>query len=147
MGLMRASAGDRHLAASRPPRWQLVVAVATAVGVLSIVGNCGPPRWQFHAPDLSRSSLSALGGELAATVDQPRLVDGWSICKLPKVLAITPLSQPVTVLAALGIGVALVALVGLLAQLVVPAGRGPPRELAAALAGRDLLTRYCLARR
>lgn len=91
---------------------------------------------------------TSLTNALAAKSDQPQLGQGLPICKGSKVFAIAALPKSaVTALIVLGVVVAGLIGSGWLAQLVVPAGRGPPRAPAASLTGQDLLTLFCLARR
>ena len=143
MGRMRVWS----VAVCDPPRRRLVVAMAAAVAILAIAGHCGLLR-SVPQPPPSQSLLTSLGGELTANAAQPHLVDGLPICKSSKALvtAALPKSAP-TASIALGAGVAAIIGMALLARLVVPAGRGPPRALVTARTGQDLLTRFCLARR
>lgn len=129
------------------PRRRFVVAVAAAVAVLAIAGHCGLLR-SVAQPPASPSLVTSLGGELTASAAQPHLVVGLPICKSSKVLVTAALPKSATTaLIALGAGVAAIIGMALLAQLVVPAGRSPPRTLVTARTGQDLLTRLCLARR
>jgi len=59
--------------------------------------------------------------------------------------AVLPRSS--TTLIQLGAAAAVVAITTMLASLVTPAGRGPPRALASVLVGQDISTRFCVARR
>lgn len=129
-------------------RRRLVVAVAGAVAVLAIAGHCGLWRSVPQPPSASKFFVTSLGGEFTAHAAQPRLADGLPVCKLAKVLVTAALPKSaMTALIALGAGVAAIIGTALLAQLVVPAGRGPPGALGTARTGQDLLTRLCLARR
>lgn len=138
----------RVWSAVRLPRRRLVVAVAGVVAVLAIAGHCGLLRSVPQSSSSSKFLVTSLSGDLTAQAAQPHLVDGLPVCKLAKVLvtAAVPKSA-ITALIALGAGVAAIIGAALFAQLVVPAGRGPPRALVTARTGQDLLTRLCLARR
>ncbi len=135
------------VAVCNPPRRRLVVATAAAVAVLAIAGHCGLLRSVPQSPP-SQSSLTSLGGKLTAGAAQVHLVDGLPNCKSSKVLVTAALPKSATTaLIALGAGLAAIIGTALLVQLVVPAGRDPPRVLVSARTGQDLLTRLCLARR
>ncbi|AYE99459.1 hypothetical protein C0J29_31425 (plasmid) [Mycobacterium paragordonae] len=92
--------------------------------------------------------MASLPLAVHASADQPQLAQERPICKASKVFAIDAIPAAVmTALVVLGLGLAALAGMGWLTQLVAPAGRSPPHPRVAILSGRDLLTRFCLARR
>jgi hypothetical protein len=137
--------------ASRPSRLRsalAMAAIATALAMLlGLAALCGPLRSARSAANPPQLSLTTLRSELAVTVDHPYLGNRPSKpCQKVFAFAVLPQS-PASAVAMQGVVVAVVAILGWLASRVVPAGRDPPRGLAAALTGQDLLTRFCLARR
>jgi len=81
-------------------------------------------------------------------VDHPHLSNGSPAAHHHEAFATGVLPDgPAAGVAALGVVVAVVAAAGLWWQQVMLAGRGPPRALAAAVTGQDLLTRLGLSRR
>lgn len=105
-------------------------------------------RSESAASHPAHALLRSLGHEFAVTVDHPHLSSGSPAAHHHEAFATGVLPNgPAIDVAALGGVVAVVAAVGLLWQRVLLAGRGPPRGLAAALTGQDLLTRFCLSRR
>lgn len=147
---IRLWSDDRDVvAARRPLRLRLAVGLATAVAGLAILGHCVAVRTP-SLPSYAGQPLSStrLPAALGAGADQPYLAQVLPVCKASKLFAVDAIPKSaVTTLLALGIGLVALAFGGWLAQLVVPAGRSPPVAPVAILAGRDLLTRYCLARR
>ncbi|KZS69258.1 hypothetical protein A4G26_26360 [Mycobacterium kansasii] len=101
---------------------------------------------ETHTRHPAHALLSTVGGEFAVNVDHAHLFDGSST-DCHNVFATAVLPRPATTLVALGAVAALIAITAALANLVVPAGRGPPKVPITALAGQDLLSRFCLARR
>ncbi|WP_083212156.1 hypothetical protein [Mycobacterium intracellulare] len=124
-----------------------VITTAVAMWVLVIGGDC-VPRPESLASDSSHTVTTPVGGEFTIILDHPHLVDGdsWGIHPEAFAAGVLPNSSSAA-LAALGVVVAVVAVTAWLAQHLVLAGRGPPRGLATALTGQDLLTRFCLSRR
>nr|VTP04380.1 hypothetical protein BIN_B_05507 [Mycobacterium riyadhense] len=149
MGHIRLWSDVRRVLAGRPPRLPSAVVVAAAVAILAIVGHCGAARTLSAPSNPPRPVLStSLPAALTFTADQPQLVQGLAICQSSKLFAIAGLPTPAgTALMVIGVGLAVVVGNGWLAQLLVFAGRGPPRAPATALTGQDLLRRICLARR
>lgn len=149
MGHIRLWSDVRRIPSCRPSRMRLAVVLAAAVAGLAIVGHCGLVRTASSPSSPSQPSLStSLPSALTAKSEQPQLDQGLPICKASKVFAIGALPKSATI-ALILLGVVLAGLIGKgwLAQLVVPAGRGPPRAPTTSLTGQDLLTRFCLARR
>jgi hypothetical protein len=133
-------------AAPRRPGLRLFIGVAATVAVVAAVGHCGPDLFGPRASHAPHGLLSSPGGESTVGAEHAHLVDGSSTaCHESVAAAVLPRSGTASV--ALGAVMAAVAITGRLAQPPVVAGRGPPRALGAALTGRDLLTRFCLARR
>ncbi|WP_293003928.1 hypothetical protein [Mycobacterium sp.] len=126
-----------------------VAAIATAVVMwVLVIGGHFELRSEASAPHPAHAMITALGSEYTINVDHPHLVDGDALGAHPEELAAAVLpDSSSTALAALGLVVAVVAVAALLAHRVVPAGRGPPRGLASALTGHDLLTRFSVSRR
>ncbi|ETW26555.1 hypothetical protein MGAST_14970 [Mycobacterium gastri 'Wayne'] len=139
--------------AGRPQRWRstatVVAAVATMVVMwVLVIGAHSELRSEPPASHPAHALVSSLGGEFAVNIGHSHLENRSSSAHHHEAFTAGVLpGSPGTTFAALGFVVAAVAAVGLLAQLVVSAGRGPPGGFAAALTGQDLLTRFCLSRR
>ncbi|KLO44703.1 hypothetical protein ABW17_08205 [Mycobacterium nebraskense] len=129
------------------PRLGFLIAVAAVAWVLAVDDQCelrGPGSPASHP---AHALVSSLGSEFAVVnVDHPHLWDGSST-QCPEAFATAVLPRSSTALVALGVVVAVVALAGWVAHRGVLAGRSPPGAPATPLAGQDLLTRFCLARR
>ncbi|WP_075512994.1 putative copper homeostasis (lipo)protein LpqS [Mycobacterium ostraviense] len=110
-------------------------------GHVDILRPVSPP---FHPP---HPLVSSLGVESVIDIDHPHLDNGSLSAHHEAFTEVVVPNSPSTAIAALGFAAAMVVVTGLLAPLVVPAGRGPPGGFAAALTGQDLLTRFCLSRR
>lgn len=148
MGYLRARvrAEAQHIAACRRPRLRFLVAVVAAMGMLAIAAHSDVLRPVSPATHTPHAVASSLGGEYTVTIDHAHLDNGSSAAHHPPFPATMLTKSPSTTLAAFGLVAALVAVAVSLA-LLVPSGRGPPRGLAGALTGQDLLTRFCLSRR
>lgn len=149
MRSIRLWSDDRRVETSRAARFRFAVVVAAAVATLAIIGHCVPVR-AAASPSSPPQQLSVASLPLAvhASADQPQLAQERPICKASKVFAIDAIPAAVmNALVVLGLGLAALAGMGWLTQLVAPAGRSPPHPRVATLSGRDLLTRFCLARR
>jgi len=122
--------------------------MAAAVVALWIVllGHCAMLHSEAHAPHQPHPLASSVGGEFAVDVDHAHLVNG-SVTECHDVFATAVLPRSATALVELGVVAAVIAVTVVLANLVVPAGRGRRECLPLLLTGRDLLTRFCLARR
>lgn len=136
----------RRLASGIGPRWRSVIAVATVAFLVAMVGHSAMLHSETHAPHPPHALLSSLGGEFAVNVGHAHLSDGSST-DCHNVFATAVLPRSATTLAELGVVASAGAITAVLANLVVPAGRSPPKVLPIALTGQDLLTRFCLARR
>ena len=132
-------------------RLRAAVAIAAAVWLALGALGCGlvhfaplafgPP----HAFVASADGGSGTGGP-GMQADHASLYRGLA-AKCSKVFGAMPVPGPVTALVELSLAVAVVAVAGSRDKLVVPVGRAPPRAAAIAFTGRDLLTRFCIARR
>lgn len=149
MRSIRWSSDDRRVEACGPPRLRFAVVVAVAVVALAIVGHCVPVRAAASAfSPQQQLSIASLPVPVHTSADQLQLAQERPICKASKVFAIDAIpkvAMPALVL--LVVALAALAARGWLTQLAAPAGRSPPHPCVAILSGRDLLTRYCLARR
>ncbi len=146
---MRTRADAWHVAAWARSAVAVAVVAAAVVMWTLVFGGHVELRSESSAPHPAHTFVTSLGGgEYTINVDHPHLVDGDSLGAHPEAFAAAVLpNSSSTALAALGFVVAVVAVAALLAHRVVLAGRGPPRGLAPALTGQDLLTRFCLSRR
>lgn len=145
---VRLWSDTRRGGACGPSRLRFAVVLAAAVAGLAIVGHCVPAR-PTTLP-FSSSSLPSVspGPAFSARADQPNLGQVLPLCKASKVLAIDAIPKSmITALALFGLGLAALVAKGWLAQLVAPAGRSPPNARVPRLAGQELLTRFCIARR
>lgn len=148
MSRVREWSDIRRFGAGTPARLLLLAALAVAVALLAVVGHCVPLRSAAQPVHVTKPSLAPASAEIATGAHQQVLLDGKSVCKSSKLLAIAALPKPpATVLMLLGVFSAVAVVKDWLARLVVPAGRGPPRTSVVAVSGQDLLTRFCLARR
>lgn len=126
-------------------------ATAVAVWLVLVALGCGLVHFASVASGAARTSTvsaqpgrdGAVSGVAAVQVSVDRAIAP----KCSKLLATTPLLGPVTSVAGFGVVVALCLSAGAWTPLVRPAGRGPPVASGTVLAGRDLLTRLCIARR
>ncbi|WP_211697623.1 hypothetical protein [Mycobacterium spongiae] len=123
-----------------------MVAAALAIWLLVGVagGHCGISRAQSLEANPQQLS-TASGLRLATIVGHVHVADGsTSQCSAKVAIAVLPRSTGP--LLALGMAAIVVATV-LSAHRAVPDGRSPPSGPVPVIAGRTLLTRYCLARR
>lgn len=138
--------------ACRPPRLRSVgavaaVAVAVAMWVL-VIGGHSELRSESPASHPAHALVTSLGNEFTINTEHAHLDNRSSSTHHHEAFATGVLPHsPATSFAALGVVAAAVLALGLLCQHVMLAGRSPPRGLAAALTGQDLLTRFCLSRR
>lgn len=123
----------------------VVVALMWALVTAGIHG--GALSAEHHAAHAAHPLLASLGAEFAVSVEHAHLVDGSAQSHHPEQFAAAVLPRSGTVLVALGLVAAVLAITGVFGGLVVPAGRGPPVGLGAVVTGRDRLTLFCLARR
>jgi hypothetical protein len=141
-----ADSDARHAAAPRRPGLRPLIGVAAAVVLVAVVGHCGSNLTGLRASHTPHASLSSLGSELTVNPEHAHLVDGSSTACHELVTTVV-LPRLGTASVALGAVMAVAATAGRLAQPREVAERGPPRALSTALAGQDLLTRFCIARR
>ncbi|GAB3022870.1 hypothetical protein [Mycobacterium bourgelatii] len=119
-----------------PPRTAVAAIVATWL-VLGMAGlHCGIPQLAFGLGDQSKA--------VVLTVDHDQAGDGASACPAKFATAISP--RATIALAALGLVAVVGVIVAWAAFVVRPGGRSPPAESVLSVSGRDLLTRFCLAR-
>lgn len=129
------------------PRWRPVIAVALAVSLLALVGHAAMLHSETHrSHHHSHALLSEVGGAFAVNVNHAHLFNG-SLTECHDVLASAVLPRTGATLVDLGVAVAMVAIIASLASRVAASVRGPPEFPPAALAGQDLLRRFCLSRR
>ncbi|MCV6964046.1 hypothetical protein H7J50_09510 [Mycobacterium intermedium] len=119
-----------------PPR-TAVAAVAAVWLVLRMAGlHCGIPQLAFGLGDSSKVVVLTAGHD--------QVVDGASACPAKIATAISP--RATTALASLGLVAVLGVIVAWAACVARPGGRSPPAGSVFSVSGRDLLTRFCLAR-
>jgi lipoprotein LpqS len=137
----------------RAPRPQLkartgrsVMTVVVAVSVLIGIAGCWWVQSEPSESNPAHAFYASLSAELAVNADQSAADCVVSrACPQAFAMAVLPLSA--TALVALGTAVVVTTIVGSIAHDAALARRGPPRGVAAALTGRDILTRFCLSRR
>lgn len=123
-----------------------------AIAVLALAIWIAIAGLQWAAPtseDVSHHgphALSAAYTDPAVATPHSHLSDASSVLA-PSVVAEAVLPRVFTALAALGVVLALAAMLPLWRQGFPSAVRGPPRESAHLMSGRVLLTRLCIARR
>lgn len=132
-------------------RLRAVVAIAAAVWLVLGALGCGLVHFAPLAFDPPHAFVTSADGGFGTggpgmQADHASLYRGLA-AKCSKVFGAMPVPGPVTALVELGLAVAVVAVAGSRVKLVVPVGRAPPRAAAIAFTGRDLLTRFCIARR
>nr|VTP04376.1 hypothetical protein BIN_B_05503 [Mycobacterium riyadhense] len=130
----------------RLPRWRSLIVVATVALLVALIGHSAMMHSDTHAAHQPHALLSLVGGEFAVNVDHTHLAKS-SVTGCHNVFATAVVPRSATTLVELGVAAAVVAITAVLANLVMAAGRGPPEVPLTALTGRDLLTRFCLARR
>ncbi|WP_082986654.1 hypothetical protein [Mycobacterium gordonae] len=130
----------------KQPRWRTWTAAVVVVLLALLFGHSAMLHSETHAPHPPHALLSSLGGEASVNTNHAHLLNGASgHCHNEFAIAVLPRSS--TTLVPFGVAAAVVAITTMLASLVAPAGRGPPRTLASVLAGQDISTRFCVARR
>ncbi|WP_456320257.1 putative copper homeostasis (lipo)protein LpqS [Mycobacterium ostraviense] len=134
-------------AARGRPHLRSLVAVVSAVGMLAIAAHSDLLRPISHNSHPAHALVSSLGSEFATTLDHPHVDNGSAGTHHAAFPTAMLTKSSSTALVALSLVSALVVVAGSLVRRAVPAGRGPPGGLAAALTGQDLLTRFCLSRR
>ncbi|ORW11066.1 hypothetical protein AWC14_19310 [Mycobacterium kyorinense] len=124
----------------------LRLGIAAGVVWVLALGLCGLHHAATHPGQVAQPALASVSEELGVHADHAYLGDGSSHA-CPDQFATVVLPRSATALAALGVVMAVAAVTGWLAPLIVSAGPGPPGRSANVLTGHDLLTRFCLARR
>ena len=133
----------------RRPRWQVIAAMTAAVAAVAmwvLVQGHAVVRSESSASHPAHVSVSSHSTDSSVHSDDAHLghpSPGGHHEAL--VTAVLPHSPAPTV-AALTVLVVAVAVAFFWRQATF-SGRGPPRRLAAAVTGQDLLTRFCLSRR
>ncbi|MCV7078955.1 hypothetical protein H7I94_27520 [Mycobacterium szulgai] len=120
-----------------------MVAVALAWVVAVVAAQCWLPQIHRHATHSAHPLVTSVGKEFAVNTNHAHLTDNPSC---PKQFATAALPRPAAETESAGAVVTATAS-SVFAHLIVPAGRGPPAALSSILTGRELLTRFCLARR
>lgn len=129
------------------PRWRPMAAAAIAVSLVALVGHAAVLHPEAHRPHHhSHALLSEVGGAFTVSVNHAHLVNG-SLTECHDVLAAAVLPRTAATFADLGVAVATLAIIAALASRVAASVRGPPHVSPIALAGQDLLRRFCLSRR
>jgi hypothetical protein len=123
-----------------------IAAMAVTVWILAIASHCGLLRPESVAAQSFQPAQTSLNDRFAASIGAPQLDDGSTACHYAFANAVLPksTSAPST---AVGVGVAVAAVVGSESQRALRCGRSPPYGPAESLTGQDLLTRLCLSRR
>lgn len=130
----------------RPSLWS-VIAVVAVVWTVVAVGSHALDA-EHHATHSEHPLATSLGAEFVVDGHHAHLGDGVGASHHPEHLSTAVLPQPAgTALVALGMVTAMVAVSYLVLVLMVSPGRGPPAGMAPVVAGRGLLTRFCLSRR
>ncbi|WP_293003713.1 hypothetical protein [Mycobacterium sp.] len=122
-------------------------ATALAVGLVLVALGCGWVHFaglRFDAAHTSASSPQPTHGSIHA---DHASADRGLAPRCSKLLATTALPAQAASLAGLGLVVALGVAAGTWAPRVATAGRGPPVLPGPVISGRDLLTRFGIARR
>jgi len=124
---------------------QSAVALAVASWVLVIAADLGV-TWSdaptTHGP---HPVASAPGAEFAAILEHPHMQDD-SAQAMPDILAGAVVPRAATVLLALGLLAAVAVLASSFGRSAMAAMRDPPCTPLSVLSGRQLLTRFCIAR-
>src|SRR5258707_7173473 len=123
-----------------------LVAVVLAWVAAAVAVQCWLPALHSHAAHPNHPLVTSLGGEFAINLDHAHLTDKSKL-PCPKQFATAVLQRSATLSCAVAAVVAVAAIAGMLSDLVVVAGRGPPAAAVSVRTGQDLLTRFCLARR
>ncbi|ETW25583.1 hypothetical protein MGAST_01935 [Mycobacterium gastri 'Wayne'] len=122
-----------------------MIAAAVVAGLIALLGHSAMMHSEPHRPHQPHALLSSVGGEFAVNIDHAHLIDG-SLTECHDVFATAILPRSAAALVGLGVVATVVAITASLADVVRPAGRGPP-PLGPADTGRGLLTRFCQLRR
>lgn len=132
--------------APRRSRWRVVLAAALVMFLLALIDHAAMLHSETHRSHHSQAALSAAGDAFTAHADHTYLLHG-SLTECHDALAAVALPRAAATLMELGVAVAVAVITAVQASLTAPFVRGPPKVPRAALAGQDLLTRFCLTRR
>ncbi|WP_102143710.1 hypothetical protein [Mycobacterium hubeiense] len=121
------------------------IAVAAACWVLVIASDWCMSGSDAPAVHLPHATAASTGHETAAIVEHPHIQDATTHHAPDLASAVLP--RTATTLTALALVAAVVVATGVCIWRVLPVIRGPPRVQPATLAGQQLLTRLCIARR
>lgn len=130
----------------RRAMWTRFAMGAVVWSVVAAVAQCWMAQPQHHAAHHGHPLAAAVGGEFAVDSTHAHATDdAGQPCPLHLAAIALPHSDAMTFAAHIVAGA--VAVASVQQQFMLPAGRGPPGVLHLPGSGRDLLTRYCLARR
>lgn len=148
MAVQAATVGDivRYDDASARKRLRLATALAVVFWLLLIGSKAAlpwPEATDNHPP---HAVATTMANEFAVVLDHPH-VKQWSVTVSQDIFAAAVVPRITTVLVALGLVVAAVAAWMYAGHTVEATVRGPPRALALAPSGRQLLALVCISRR
>lgn len=127
-------------------RWTAFAVLALVFSLAGIGAEWALVGGAASTPHGPHALAAAPGGEFTAITEHPHIQDG-SASTSPDSLARPVLPRVSGVLAALGLIVALTIVFTVWQHRATTPVRGPPCSPAVVLAGRQLLTRLCVARR
>ncbi|MET4430188.1 hypothetical protein [Mycolicibacterium sp. 624] len=127
-------------------RWTAFAVLALVFSLAGIGAEWALVGGGASTPHGPHALAAAPGGEFTAITEHPHIQDG-SASTSPDSLARPVLPRVSGVLAALGLIVALTTVFTVWQHRATTPVRGPPCSPAIVLAGRQLLTRLCVARR
>lgn len=124
-----------------------MLAAGIAMFLLTLIDHAAMLHSETHrSHHHSQALLSAAGDAFTAHADHTYLFHK-SLTECHDALAAVVLPREAATLIELGVAVAVAVITAVQASLRAPFVRGPPKVPRAALAGQDLLTRFCLTRR
>lgn len=141
----RSAPSTASLGCFSASRLRSVMSILLAAWVLLSVAGCWLVRSQPSEPTPAHASVTSLSREFAISAE-PAAGDCAMSPACPQSLAMAVLPPSATVLVALEAAVVVTAIGGSVAHRAAPATRGPLCSVVA-LTGKDILTRFCLARR
>lgn len=123
-----------------------VVAIAVTWTIAVIAAQCWTPQLHRLAVHPNHPLVTAVGAEFAVNMDHAHFSDD-STPPCPQEIATAALPRTDTPVFAAEVVAAATVTPGAYDDLVVPAGRGPPRSPGLPQSGQDVLNRFCLSRR